>query len=440
MRTTEIAIVGAGPYGLSLAAHLRHRGLDFRIFGQPMDFWLKMIQGSRHRYLKSFGFGTNIYTPEKGYSFVEYCLKRGVESFEPCAMSDFANYGLWVQQNAIPNVERVDVSSVSRVDGGYHLTLANGDELLAKQVVIATGLTSFAVHPTEFSHLPKHLVSHTSEISDFSSMAGHDICIVGAGQSALEAAALLHDADARPRLLVRESQILWNKRVSQRRTLWRRLRSPLSGLGAGPKGWFLTRFPSAIHYAPDKWRVSFTARHLPAEGAWWLRDHVEKSVPIVLNCTVVGASEKKGRVLLTVRDGGTGERQLACDHVVVGTGFRVDVDRLSFLSADLRASVRRIKSGPALDRHFESSAEGLFFVGAISALSFGPLFRFVVGASYAAPSLSAHLASKKCNRSSIGRAQRLDEHSSISTVKKRSETMSDNIHAIAKDYWGRPVR
>ena len=373
-----------------------------------MEFWLKIARGSRNRYLKSFGFGTNIYTPEERYSFVEYCLERGVESFEPCAISDFAEYGLWVQQSIIPNVERVDVSSVSTFDGGYHLTLVNGDELLAKCVVIATGLTSFAVHLAELSQLPKHVVSHTSEISDYSALAGSDVCIVGAGQSALEAAALLHEAGARPRLLVRESEVLWNKRILQKRPLWHRLRSPVTGLGTGPKAWFLTKFPNVVHYAPDKWRTGFVAHHLPAEGAWWLRDKVENYIPINLNSRLVGASERQGKVVLTIRDVGGDEEQIDCDHVVVGAGFKANVDKLSILSPALRASVRRIEGAPRLDRHFESSAKGLFFIGPVSALSFGPLFQFVIGASYAAPCLSTYLAATRFGRCSTARSQPLN--------------------------------
>ena len=394
--TTDVAIIGAGPYGLSLGAHLRHRGVDHRIFGHPMQFWRQIAQGANNRYLKSFGCGTNIYTPEPSYSFVEYCRKRGVESFEPCAISDFANYGVWVQENAIPNVQRADVVDVSPVQGGgYRMTLTSGERFFSKQVVIAVGVASYAHLPPELAHLPKHLLNHTSEVGKFDTLRGREVCVVGAGQSALETTMLLNQAGARPHLLVRGNQVAWNKRIPERRTLWRRLRSPISGVGTGPKAWLLTTFPGAIHHAPEKWRVEFVNRHLGAEGAWWLRDLVEDKVPRDLNCTVIAAREKGDRVALLVQDPVHGKRELEFDHVIAGTGFKVDIDRLSFLSDELRSPMRRIGRAPKLDHNFESSVPGIFFLGPTSALSFGPLFRFVAGASYAAPSLATHLAKKR---------------------------------------------
>ena len=395
MTDTDVAIVGAGPYGLSIAAYLRRYKVDFRIFGEPMKFWVDIAQGATDRYLKSLSIGTNIYTPDDGYSFPQYCLKRGLESFEPCAIRDFANYGIWVQQNIVPNVERTNVSNICRNGDAFHLSLSDGESVVARRVVLATGLTSFDVIPKELTQLPQCLVSHTSKIQNFQSLSGRDVCVIGGGQSALEAAKLLHDAGACPRLLVRDSEILWNNRVPSKRTLWQKLRWPISGLGAGPKAWLLTKFPSTIHYAPDRWRVGFVARHLPAEGAWWLRESVHKNVQISLNCIVTGAIEKDGRLLVSIYDRNHGNDQVTCDFIVAGTGFRADVDQLSFLSTELRSAVSRLEHAPKLDRHFKSSVPGLFFVGPSSALSFGPLYQFVVGASHAAPHLSAHLASTR---------------------------------------------
>jgi FAD-dependent urate hydroxylase len=358
-----------------------------------MRFWFDIARAGRERYLKSFCFGTDIYTPQKDLSFVSYSKARNLETFEPCAIIDFAKYGVWVQKQAIPEVEhRFNVRNVSRTASGFRLTLSNDEVVDAKRVVIATGLTFFASLPPVLAQIPEELVKHTSIISDFSSFRNRDVCVIGAGQSALEAAALLCESGARPRLLVQSSKVIWHSRLPQSRSLWQKLRSPVSALGTGPKSWFLTTFPAAIHFTPDAWRVPFTRRHLPPAGAWWLRDRVDGKVPIEVDTTIRDAQEMNGRVALRVSDPVKGERKLEFDHVVAGTGFEVDADRISFLSSELRASLHRIERAPKLDCNFESSVPGLFFVGPSATLSFGPLFRFVIGASYAAPSLARFLA------------------------------------------------
>ena len=131
---------------------------------------------------------------------------------------------------------------VNRRADGFAITLANGERVFADRVVIATGLAGFAFVPPEIASLPPELATHTSRIASFAAFKGQEVAVIGAGQSALEAAALLCEAGAQPHLLVREISILWQTRVSLRRSLWRRLRSPISGLGTGPKAWMLTRF------------------------------------------------------------------------------------------------------------------------------------------------------------------------------------------------------
>src|SRR5581483_8652508 len=160
--------------------------------------------------------------------------------------------------------------------------------------------------------------------SSFSAFKGIDVAVIGAGQSALEAAALLNEAQARPQLLVREDSVLWQTRVSLKRSLWRKLRSPISGLGTGPKAWTLTNFPGAMRWAPEIWRTDFVRKHLPAEGAWWLRDRVENKVPIHFSVSVAGARQSGGRVTLELRQEGTGNRSpLVVDHVIAGSGYNI---------------------------------------------------------------------------------------------------------------------
>ncbi len=310
MRKIPVVIVGAGPYGLSLAAHLAARKVEHRIFGSPMLFWSQLAKAGRERYLKSYCFGTNISTPGPGFSFADYSRPRGLETFEPCSIEDFAAYGLWFQKEKVPWVEPTDVVQVTQAEQGFIVELADCDRFGASHVVIAIGLMSFAHVPTLLASLPPDLVTHTSRIADFASFKGGDVAVIGAGQSALEAAALLNEAGARPQLLARAPSVLWNSRVSRSRSLWRRLRSPISGLGTGPKAWALTKFPGGMHHAPAAWRTRFVKTHLPAEGAWWLRDRVENRLPIHCGTTVIAAREAAGRVALRLRRGEEGNASL----------------------------------------------------------------------------------------------------------------------------------
>jgi cation diffusion facilitator CzcD-associated flavoprotein CzcO len=391
----SVAIIGAGPYGLSLAAHLAARNIDHRIFGRPMKFWSHIAEAGGERYLKSYCFGTNISTPKPGFTFADYNRPRGLETFEPCSMENFAAYGWWFQQSVVPWVEDIDVKFLDRPAGRFVLTLTDGSRCDADRVVIATGLSGFASIPPRLRSLPEALVAHTCGIASFAAFKGRDVAVIGAGQSALEAAALLFEAGARPQLLVREDTILWQTRVSRERSLWRRVRSPIAGLGTGPKAWALTHLPGAMHNVPDAWRTRFTKTHLPAEGAWWLRNRVENKFPIHLGVSVTEAVEAGSRAALKLRVAKDGnERQLLVDHVVAGTGFDVDVERFAFIEKKLRGAIARLERSPRLNASFESSVSGLYFIGPASAMSFGPLFRFVVGAEYSVQVLSARLASR----------------------------------------------
>jgi cation diffusion facilitator CzcD-associated flavoprotein CzcO len=389
VKITPVAIVGAGPYGLSIAAHLADRGIENRIFGQPMLFWKHVAAAGSRRYLKSYCFGTNLSAPRAGYAFVDYNGPRGLETFEPCSIGNFAEYGQWFQQHIVPWCESIDVRNIGPERNGFRLTLANGEQLLASQVVLATGLSGFANIPDLLAALPVHLRSHTSEVSSFSAYAGLDVAVVGAGQSALEAVALLHEAGARPQLLVREDRVYWHHRVMRERSLWRRLRSPITGLGTGPKAWALTKFPGAMHRVPESLRTRFVRSHLSAEGAWWLRERVEGIVPMGLSKTVIGARESNGRVELRLRGTLSGRAEtLHVDRVIAGSGYHVDVDRMTVLDESLRAGIRRIGRAPHLDKTFQTTVPGLRIVGPATAMSFGPLFRFVVGAEFTALTLA----------------------------------------------------
>jgi hypothetical protein len=112
-----------------------------------------------------------------------------------------------------------------------------------------------------------------------------------------------------------------------------------------------------------------------------------------MGVTVVDVREVAGGVSLCLRVAKDGsDREIAVEHVVAGSGYVIDVDRLDFLDPKLRSAIRRIDRAPRLNAVFETSVSRLHVVGPASALSFGPLFRFVVGAEYTSRILSTHLA------------------------------------------------
>lgn len=387
--STDVAIVGAGPYGLSVASHLTHRGVEHRVFGQPMHTWRHMFPGMG---LKSPDFGTNIYTPQPGNTFVEWIRARDRGLDEPIMIAWFAEYGQWAQERLVPELEQTLVTRVGLREHGFEVALQTGERVLARRVVMATGLTNLRRMPRVFAGLPAELVSHTSDRSDLSGFRGQDVAVIGAGQSALEAATLLHELGARPTLLVRGGGAWFADPPSGSRSLVQRLSYPKSVLGPGRLNWFLEKFPYAAYHLPDSSRVRLTRTHLGPWGAWWLRQRFDGNVPVRPWTSVVDARPTGSRVRLSLRERDGAPAQAEFDHVVCGTGYEADLDRIPALEPALVALIDRIERAPRLSPHFESSVTNLYFVGAPSAFSFGPITRFVCGAAYTAPTLARRLA------------------------------------------------
>jgi cation diffusion facilitator CzcD-associated flavoprotein CzcO len=392
MRNVDAAIIGAGPYGLSIAAHFTAYGVDHRIFGVPMQLWQTMPKGMC---LKSVDFATSVYTPKKGYSFIDYCRAQGISSAEPIAVDLFIRYGLWAQKQLVPELEQTKVTHLSQANGGFEVTLETGEKFSARRVVMATGLTNFARLPGVLEKLPPGFAGHTSKHQDYQEFKGKEVVVVGGGQSALESAVLLHENGAKVLIVVRSYGAFCAAAPMPKPGLIHRLRTPNSVLGHGRLNFLLDRFPFGVHYLPDDRRIKLTRKHLGPIGAWWLAPRFEGSVPILSRTEIVNAEPRNGRLALTLRNlSGGSEQERVVDYVVAGTGYEPDIDRIGFLDPVLSQRIVRIERAPRLNANFESSVPGLYFVGASAAFSFGPLFRFVCGADY-----SSRVVSKAVVRS-----------------------------------------
>jgi len=393
---SPVAIVGAGPYGISVAAHLRAAGIDFRVFGKPIQRWrTQMPQGM---FLTSDAAASNLSDPSGEHTLARYCAERGLPDGQPripVSLAAFNEYAAWFQKTLAPTVEEVMVASIDASTDGFKLELENGESFSAPQVVLATGLESAENIPAVLDSLPVELRSHTSEHHDLSRFKGKDVTVIGGGQSALETAALLYEQGATVRLVVRKPSIAWNELPrTAPRSLYERLRRPGSPLGEGLELWLSSQAPMLFRRLPKSLRFTRVRQVLGPAGAWWLKHRVLDCVEILTGRSVVAAAPRGSGAVLSVADPDGRIREIATDHVIAGTGYRFDVRRLPFLSPRLKAALVTEQSQPVLTSGFESSVPGLYFTGLASAVSFGPAMRFLAGTHYTARRVCHHIAAQ----------------------------------------------
>ena len=393
MSSIDAAIVGAGPYALSLATHLRQQRIDCRIFGEPMGAWTRMPAGML---LKSCGRASNLCDPSGRFTLKQFCLENRLPYHDlttAIPLDTFVQYGQGFQGQLVPNVERRLVTSVARSANGHGYALRLDDEevVTARRVVIATGLSGFQYVPPVLAGLPPERVSHSADHHDLAQFRARDVTVIGRGSSALDLAALLHhEAGAKVRIVARRAPLIGIPPV-EHRPLWSRVRRPSSRLGTG---WWLllcTEAPMLFRHLPASTRSHLVRTTLGPAGGWHLQDQIVGHIPIHIGTVQHAERRGTGQVELRVA-GADGTSTIVTDHVIAGTGYQVDIRRLSFLGGGLLSSIRTVRGAPGLSGSFESSLPGLYFVGGMAAATFGPVMRFVAGARFTAHRLSRHLA------------------------------------------------
>ena len=382
----DVAIIGAGPYGLSAGVHLKAKGMAVRVFGEPMEFWAKkMPEGML---LRSPRVASNLSDPNRAFTLEAY---ETVSKREPCAplpLDTFVDYGRWFRLQLGSDLEPRAVVRVDRDLPGFRLTLREGQEIRSSSVVVAAGIGPFRRKPPVFQNLCPRQVTHCYEGREVGKFAGKRVAVIGAGQSALETAALLHEANAQTEIIARRTHLRWIGSHP-----WLHRMGPFSSLlysshDVGPVGISrLVAYPNLVHHVPLKLRDRIRTRAVRSAGSRWLPERLA-SVKITTGCSVSKASARGDEISLKLDDGS--ERQV--DHVVLGTGYQVDISRYEFLPQNITRDIEQFDGYPKLTSGFRSSVRKLHFIGATAARSFGPLLYFVAGTEFASRELSSHLS------------------------------------------------
>ena len=391
MAMSDVLVIGAGPFGLSISAHLRHRGIEHTIVGRPMDTWRAHMPLGL--FLKSEPYGSVISSATQGYDIATYSRVHGFDDYVdrvgPLPLERFLGYADWFTGQLVPDIQDLTVTSVIPSGGGFKVEFAEEAPVFARQVIIATGLLPYAHIPNELSGLPADLMTHSSAHRRLDQFRGRRVAVIGGGQSALQTAALLHEEGADVQVIVRRQQLIWEKQVAQEIGLLDYIKRPPVKLC---EGWGCVAYdsPRAFRLLPESIRIRKALTTFGPAGAWWLRDRVEGVIEVLTGHGLKSAEPQGSGVRLQLD--GPGQPSIDADHVIAGSGFRIDVSRLPFLPEEIQAALVTRANCPLVNRAGESTVPGLYFAGAPAMVSLGPGVRFIAGTHYTAAQLARSVA------------------------------------------------
>jgi cation diffusion facilitator CzcD-associated flavoprotein CzcO len=376
----DVAIVGAGPYGLSVAAHLPEGRV--RVFGQPMHTWRTRMPPDM--LLRSDWEETSLSAPDGAGTIDVWAREMGEARQNPIPLQTFLRYAEWFRGRFVRENDPSNVAELDRIGDVYRLSTDAGDEFDARRIVLAVGVTAFSYAPPPFREALGDGVRFAIDPQDYAAHRGRRVIVVGGGQGGLESAALAARSGADVELILR-SKLHWfteREPYTQRGPLRQRLYRvayPVVGYGPPPLN-RLALHPELFGFVPKRLRRRLARRILRAGGSPWLRAQVDGKVTITEERTVTTLTRNGNGLRLGLNDGTARE----ADAVILSTGFRFSLDRLSFLSPAVRAAIVVRDGWPVLDRTFRSSDPDLFFVGFAAEDRFGPICRFVPGTRFTA--------------------------------------------------------
>jgi FAD-dependent urate hydroxylase len=370
-----------------------------RVFGPVMGFWEQhMPKGMLVRSALS---ASSLSDPRGELSLDAYEAAQPRPFPRPLPGEELPRYGHWFQERAAPDVDERLVATVEREGSGFALTMQDGERHTARRIVIATGLGSFPHRPTQFSTLGEDLATHSMDLTEPKRLAGRSVAVIGCGQSAVETAALLSEAGAQVELIARDPAIRWLIRGERLRGLDPILQRVLyAPTDVGPAGVSrLVAMPNLFRRLPRELQDRLAYRSIRPAATSWLVDRTTE-VTMTFNHQVTEARPDGGGVLLALDDGS----RRRVDHVLLATGYKIDVSQEPVVGGSLQATLRLHNGNPVLGAGFESSIPGLHFVGAYSAWSFGPIMRFVAGTAFTGRAIAKHVRRPPTRRGGLPKA------------------------------------
>jgi hypothetical protein len=345
------------------------------------------------QFLKSEPYGSAISAPARGYDVATYARLHGFDDYVdrvgPLSLERFLGYADWFTDQLVPDIRDITVTRVTPRDGGFMVEFAEEAPAFARQVIVATGVLPYTYIPSELSGLPADLMTHSSAHDRLDKFRGRRVAVIGAGQSALQAAALLHEAGTDVRVIVRQQQLIWEEQIAPEIGLLDYIMRPPTTLCEGwPCAFYVS--PDAFRLLPESVRVRKALTSFGPKGAWWLRDRVEGVVDVLTGHQLRSAEPQGSGVRLHLD--GPERSSVDADHVIAGTGFRIDVSRLPFLSEEIQAGLVTRANLPMVNRAGESAVPGLYFAGAPTMASLGPGVRFIAGTHHTVAQLVRSVA------------------------------------------------
>jgi cation diffusion facilitator CzcD-associated flavoprotein CzcO len=359
VNTTSLLVVGAGPYGLAVAAQARERGIDTVTVGRPLEFWTDHMPGGM--FLRS---GTDWHLDAAGiHTFEAFVEDRNLlpAELDPIPIATFIDYARWFQEKKHLAIRDQFVSAIENREAQFVVSLDDGSQIGADRIVAAPGNGYFAHVPEWAAELPTGTASHTSDFVHFDEVAGQRVLIVGGRQSAYEWAALLGEHGAESVDIVHRHDVPRFERVS-----WKFVDDYVDATIRIP-GWWRSLPPADQNTISRKfWEVG----RLTLE--WWLTPRLTGDrFHVWPNAWVASIASKADGTLVTLSNG----EHFSVDRVVFATGYEADLANVPYLRPVI-SDIDVLDGFPVLDESFQSSIPGLFFPGFAASRDFGPFFGF----------------------------------------------------------------